>query len=262
MGNVVSRTLTQGSQPRFCVSVFLRSVAFLLGQTVSTLVIGSIALLATPVVPYRLRYRIVNQWTRFNLWWLGVTCRLHHRVAGLDNIPAKPTIILCKHQSAWETIALQLYFFPQVWVLKRELLLVPFFGWGLATMRPIAIDRRAKQSAMEQILSQGRQRLDSGHWVVVFPEGTRVKPGVRKRYMLGGASLAAATGYPVVPVAHNSGDFWPRNSFLKFPGVIDMVVGDPIDSTNKSAAEINQLAEHWIENTVERLRRSNGHGET
>ena len=240
------------SQSGLLISVFLRSLLFSVGQVCSTLVFGSIALLAT-IVPYRVRYRIVTKWTRFNLWWLHKTCGVHHQVTGLENIPAAPTIIMCKHESAWETLALQLFFAPQVWVLKRELLWIPFFGWGLATMRPIAIERKAKQNALEQILVQGRQRLDSGHWVVVFPEGTRVRPGMRGRYRLGGAALAAETGYPVLPVAHNAGDFWPRNSFLKFPGTIDLEIGPLVESTGRTATEINQLVESWIEPTVERL---------
>jgi 1-acyl-sn-glycerol-3-phosphate acyltransferase len=139
-------------------------------------------------------------------------------------------------------------------VIKRELLWIPFFGWGLATLRPIAIDRRSNRAALAQILSQGRARLKDGCWVVIFPEGTRVAPGERRRYRQGGALLAAKTGQPVLPVAHNAGDFWPRNGFIKRPGTIQLAIGPVIESSGRSAADINRLAETWIEATVGKMR--------
>ena len=139
-------------------------------------------------------------------------------------------------------------------MLKRELLRIPFFGWGLATLRPIAIDRAAGRSALDQVLEQGRRRLAEGIWVVVFPEGTRVAPGAQRRYRLGGAVLAERTGSPVVPVAHNAGDYWPRRGFLKRPGTIRLVIGEPIESKGRSATEINARAAEWIESTVRTLR--------
>ncbi|MDX1512869.1 MAG: lysophospholipid acyltransferase family protein [Gammaproteobacteria bacterium] len=234
------------------MSIALRSTCFAAGQIAATIVFAPLVVLSA-LVPYRLRYRLVVRWTYFNIWWLKQTCRLTHVVEGTDNIPDAPAIVLCKHQSAWETLILQYYFSPQVWVLKKELLMVPFLGWGLAALRPIAIDRSAGRDAMSQVLEQGRQRLASGCWVVVFPEGTRVPPGARRRYKLGGAILAERTGKPVVPVAHNAGLYWPRNSFFKFPGTIRLVIGEPVDSTGKKAAEINAIAERWIESTVDRL---------
>jgi len=233
--------------------LFMRSVLFTTGMALLA-VPFSIAALIALLIPYRLRYALVSQWTHWNLWWLDKTCRLNHVVHGEENIPARAGIVLCKHESAWETFALQRYFKPQVWVLKRELLWIPFFGWGLATLRPIAINRSSGRAALDQILAQGRARLADGCWVVIFPEGTRVAPGSRRRYGSGGAMLAAKTAAPVVPVAHNAGDFWPRNAFLKYPGTIEIAIGPPIDSTGRSAAEINALAEQWIESTVQNLR--------
>ena len=230
-----------------------RSSLFAAGQVLLTLLFSPIALAAL-VLPYRTRYRVVMRWTFLNIWWLEVTCGLRYRVEGLENIPGRPTIVLCKHQSAWETLVLPRYFSPQTWVLKRELLRIPFFGWGLATLRPIAIDRAAGRSAMDQVLEQGRRRLTEGIWVVVFPEGTRVAPGTRRRYRLGGAVLAERTGNVVVPVAHNAGDYWPRRGFLKRPGTIRLVIGEPIVSEGRSAAEINARAAEWIESTVHALR--------
>ena len=196
--------------------VLVRSSLFTLGLVGSTLVFTPIAL-ASMLLPYRYRWRVVTRWSRFNLYWLSVTCGVKSEVEGLENIPPEPTVILSRHESAWETLALQRWFAPQVWVLKRELLRIPFFGWGLATMRPIAIDRSAGLGAFEQMMKQGEERLANGCWVVVFPEGTRVPPGVRRRFKQGGARLAVHTGRPAVPIAHNAGDCWPRNSFCKYP---------------------------------------------
>ena len=179
-----------------------------------------------------------------------MTCGIHYEVIGRENIPATNAIVLCKHQSAWETLALPLCLPPLAFVIKRELLRIPLFGWGLALLEPIAIDRLARRKAIQQLLTQGRERLEAGRWVVVFPEGTRVAAGSKGIYSLGGALLAERTGYPVIPVAHNAGECWPRRRFLKRPGTIQLTFGPVIESTGKSAEEINALAESWIEKTV------------
>ena len=238
---------------RVTAGVVAGSSLFALGLAASTLVFTPIALISM-LLPYRLRWHVVTQWSRFNVFWLGVTCRIRTEVEGLENIPGEPAVVLSRHESAWETLALQRHFAPQVWVLKRELLRIPFFGWGLATMRPIAIDRGAALSAFEQILEQGQARLAGGCWVVVFPEGTRVPPGERRRFKQGGARLAVHTGRPVVPVAHNAGDCWPRNSFLKYPGTIRVVVGNPIETAGRKPLEVNRHAERWIHDTLGRVR--------
>ena len=235
-------------------ALFVRSMLFAAGQALLSVPFSIAAILAL-LLPYRLRYALVSRWTHWNLWWLDKTCGLNHRAVGKDNAPEQPTIIFCKHESAWETLALQRYFRPQVWVIKRELLWIPFFGWGLATLRPIAIDRKANRANLNHILTQGRERLNDGCWVVIFPEGTRVAPGERRRYRQGGALLAEKTGYPVLPVAHNAGDFWPRNSFIKHRGTIELAIGPLIESAGRSAAEINRLAESWIESAVVDMRR-------
>jgi 1-acyl-sn-glycerol-3-phosphate acyltransferase len=234
-------------------ALLVRSVLYAVGQGLLSVFFSVAAMLAL-LLPYRLRYALVSRWTHMNLWWLEKTCGLRHMVRGEENIPAQPVIIFCKHESAWETLALQRYFTPQVWVIKRELLWIPFFGWGLATLRPIAIDRSAGRAGLEQILAQGRERLKDGCWVVIFPEGTRVAPGERRRYRQGGALLAETTGVPVLPVAHNAGDFWPRNSFIKYPGTIELRIGPVIETTGRSANEINRLAEDWIESAVNDIR--------
>lgn len=238
--------------PSISNGVFWRSLAFSLGQLISTPIFG-IGGLCIFFLPFSQRYRFLTQWGRFNLWWLKKTCRLSFRVQGKEHIPPGPAVVLCKHQSAWETIALQRIFPPQVWVLKQNLLWIPFFGWGLALLEPIAINRKTWRKALEQIILQGRQRLTAGRWVVIFPEGTRVPPGTMRRFGIGGAALAQATGYPVVPVAHNAGYYWPRYGFIKYPGVIDIVVGPSIDTQAKTAVQVNQAAYHWIKEAMEEI---------
>lgn len=219
----------------------------------------SVPVWAIPLVflfplPHSWRYRWVQSWCRFNLWWLKVSCGLDRHIDGLDNIPDdRPVIVMSKHQSTWETIALQTFLPPVVFVLKRELLRIPFFGWGLAAMRSIAIDRGSGRRAVQELVEQGRERLDDGIGVVVFPEGTRTAPGQHRRYRLGGAVLASETGYPILPVAHNSGEFWPRHSWFKWPGTIQLVVGPVIESAGRSPEEILQQAETWIEAEVLRI---------
>jgi 1-acyl-sn-glycerol-3-phosphate acyltransferase len=164
-----------------------------------------------------------------------------------------PFIVLSKHQSAWETLAFQVIFPRQVWVVKRELLWIPFFGWGLAMLSPIAIDRGAGRRALSQLLEQGRERLARRYCIVIFPEGTRVAPGNRGQYRAGGAWLAVKTATPVLPVAHNAGELWPRHALVKRPGLITVSIGAPIDPRNLTPDELNQRVEEWIEGEVRRI---------
>jgi len=203
--------------------------------------------LATFPLPRMLRYRIISGWSCTVVFFARMLVGIDWKVEGRENLPARPAVILSNHQSAWETLAFQLIFPPQVLVLKRELLWIPFFGWGLALMSPIAINRSRGVAALRSIARRGRQRLEQGFWVVVFPEGTRVAPGERRAYQLGGAWLAAASGAPIVPVAHNAGRVWPRNAFLKRPGTVTVRIGPPIDSSNRDPKMLNALAETWIE---------------
>ncbi len=226
--------------------LFIRSAAFSVGMVLSAIVFAIPAVLMFPL-PFRARYGFISQWARFNIWMLAKTCNLRYEVKGRENIPHGAAVVLCKHQSAWETLALQEIFPPQVWVLKRELLLVPFFGWGLAMLEPIAINRGSKKKAMTQVLEQGTARLKNGRWVVIFPEGTRVAPGRRGNYRLGGARLAEHSGFPVVPVAHNAGEYWARRQFIKQPGTITISIGPPIPSEGCTAAQIHEAAVAWIE---------------
>ena len=207
------------------------------------------ALLALATFPLRpmARYRVISGWSRAALFLARSLLGIDWKVEGHENLPTGPAVILSKHQSAWETIAFQCIFPPQVYILKRELLWIPFFGWGLALMSPIAIDRSRGFAALRNIARRGRERLDQGFWVVIFPEGTRVAPGERRAYQLGGAWLAAASGAPIVPVAHNAGRVWPRNSFIKRPGTVTVRIGPPIESRDRDPKMLNTLAEAWIE---------------
>jgi len=203
--------------------------------------------LATFPLPRMARYRVISGWSRLVIWLARIVLGIRFQVEGREHLPSVPSVILAKHQSAWETMAFQVIFPPQVHVLKRELLWIPFFGWGLALMSPIAIDRSRGVKALRAIARRGRVRLEQGFWVVVFPEGTRVRPGERRPYQLGGAWLAAAAGAPVVPVAHNAGLVWPRNAFLKRPGTVTIRIGPMIDAAGRDPKALNDMAEAWIE---------------
>jgi len=232
--------------------IAIRSTLFAAVLTLITPVFAFLALLTFPLPPL-MRYRVITQWTRLTMWAAEAICGIRYRVIGAEHIPKSPCIILSKHQSAWETLAFQLIFPPQVWVLKKELLRVPFFGWGLAMLSPIAIDRSLRREALQQLVDQGRERLATGFSIVIFPEGTRVAPGVRGRYRPGGARLAVQTGTPVLPVAHNAGLCWPRNAFLKRPGTITVSIGAPIDPAGINADALAARVEEWIESEMPKL---------
>ena len=220
---------------------------------ISTTVLFSTLALLLLLLPFKTRYGFVRWFAVWNVWLLKSLCGLNYEIEGQENIPANTAIIFAKHQSTWETMALQLIFPPQTFVVKKELMWVPFFGWGLAALKPIAIKRGSGRSAIKQVVRQGIERLKAGIWVVIFPEGTRVRPGQRVRYKLGGAILAAKSGYPVVPVAHNSGEYWPKKQFLKKPGTIKIVIGPPIQSKDRKPEDILAEAETWIETTMDRI---------
>jgi len=225
---------------------------FFLGMVISTVLFSPFAILSS-VLPILPRMRFISWWARFIMFWLRVTCKIHHQVQGFDHLMTGPAVILSKHQSAWETIAFQAIFPPQAWALKREALWIPFFGWGLAATRPIAINRATRIRALDQLLEQGKKRLTEGRWVVIFPEGTRMAPGVRGRYSPGGAALAVRSGTPVVPVAHNAGLFWGRRRFIKQPGTVQVCIGPAIQTQGRKPRAVNQEVEEWIENKMAAL---------
>lgn len=224
----------------------LRSALFNFIMWASVLVYAPLSLLTAPL-PYRLRHGFIVRWAWFQVWMLQRLCRIDHVVEGAAHIPPGAAVVLAKHQSTWETLAFTRIFPAHTWVLKRELMWIPLFGWALALLKPIAIDRGAGRRAIDQVVTQGRARLGAGIWVMVFPEGTRVAPGTTRRWGIGGAVLAAETGYPVVPVAHDAGRFWRRRSFIKHPGTIRVAIGPPIDTRGKAPEEINRVAQAWVE---------------
>lgn len=232
--------------------IFLRSAVFLLAALAVTVFYG-IFTVPLAIFWHDVGYDCAVSWGRQILRLAKFICGIDYRVRGLENLPAVPTVIMAKHQSAWETVGILAHVPRAVWIIKRELLWVPIIGWVLGGLQSIAIDRGSGKSARDQILEQGRDRLRRGRWVVIFPEGTRVAPGERKRYGLGGAYLAGGTGAPVLPVAHNAGELWRRNAFLKYPGTITLSFGPPIETAGKDVARIGKEAEEWIEGEMRRL---------
>lgn len=232
--------------------IYLRSFLFAIVLAIVTPPYALFGFLVFPFSP-RVRHRIITSWAPLVMWFVWHVLGIRYRVIGRENIPAVPSVILSKHQSAWETMALQVIFPPLCFVLKRELLRVPFFGWALAQIPGIAIDRADGKSALAKVIEQGKARLTEGFWVVVFPEGTRTAPGTTRRYKPGGGALAVQAGAPVVPVAHNAGEYWGRNAFLKYPGEVVVSIGPVIDTAGLDAATVNARAEAWVEAEMRRL---------
>ncbi len=235
----------------------LRSSLFALVQILITPPFAVVALLTFPL-PAIARYRIIRGWSRLIVLCAAVICGIRYRVVGQAHIPAQPCVVLSNHHSAWETMAFHVILPPQVYVIKRELLWIPFFGWGLAMLSPIAIDRSSGMRALKHMLEQGKDRLTRGFWVIVYPEGTRMAPAQRGKYQTGGAAIAVHAGAPVLPIAHNAGDYWRRNAFIKYPGLITVSIGRAIDSRGLKAATLTRQAEDWIESEMQRLGRDNG----
>lgn len=232
------------------IVLFLRSLLFMLLIVLATVIWAPLCFLFAPL-PYAKRYYWTSRWNMFVLWAVKTVCGIRYKVKGYENLPDAPVILLSKHQSAWETI-FYLYFMPRplVYVFKKELLYIPFFGWGIALLRMIPIDRKKGKDAFAHVVEQGRKRLADGQWIIMFPEGTRIPVGQKGKYKGGGARLAIETNTPVVPIAMNSGECWPKNSFIKQPGTITVSIGKPISPQGKSTADLMQEVENWIESEM------------
>jgi 1-acyl-sn-glycerol-3-phosphate acyltransferase len=231
-------------------SMLIRSAIFSVVVPVFTVFYSMLCVASWPL-PLRYRFQVVMGWSRTIVWLLKVICHIDYQIIGRESIDCSRTsIIMSKHQSAWETFYLPPRFKETAIILKRELYWVPFFGWGMAPSSPIGIDRNNKASAMSQIITQGKKYLDAGRWVLVFPEGTRIAPGEVGKYRLGGARLAVEAGYPILPVAHNAGYYWSRRKFIKTPGTIKLVYGPLIETKGRTAEEVLQLTKDWIETTM------------
>lgn len=232
--------------------LYLRSALYYLVMVVSLLVLFIAMVVAAPF-DYRWRAALGRLWAGFQMWALKITCGLSYRIRGSENTPDRPYVAMVKHQSAWETLVSHLLFRDAAWVFKRQLLWLPLLGWGLALTKPIAVDRTSPKQALDQVIRQGTELLSDGRTIVIYPEGTRVAPGKRGKYMPGGSLLAVKAGVPVLPVAHNAGVFWPRSSFVKFPGQIEVVIGPVIESEGKTARQLTREVEDWIESTMAEL---------
>jgi 1-acyl-sn-glycerol-3-phosphate acyltransferase len=242
-----------GATKPISLGIRLRSIIFFVLYNLMGIVHSLACVAVAPFQTFEQRYRFVNLWTRATMWLLHRLNGVEIRVSGSENLPSgEPLVLLANHQSQWETFYLQLLVTPQATVLKRELLRVPFFGWALALLRPIAIDRGQPGQALKTILRLGQERLDQGISVVIYPEGTRQPPGRVGQFNAGGAMLACRAGRRVVPIAHNAGDCWPARSIWRFPGTIHVVVGEPIDCAGKTPKAVNQQAEDWIRATLAR----------
>ena len=232
---------------------YFYSLAFVLSMFISSVyvsIIGTLFLL----FPFSVRYKYINFYSVLNLWVLKHLCHIDYRVEGIENIPKdEACIIFSKHQSALETMMVQRIFPPLTFVVKRELLWMPFFGWGLRAIDPIGINRKAGRKAIFQVVEQGIDRLKKGIWIVIFPEGTRSKPGTRLPYKKGGAILASKSEHRVIPVAHTAGEFWPKGFFSRQTGTIVMSIGPAIETKGRKADEIMKEAECWIETKMKEM---------
>lgn len=229
----------------------LRSFVFYCLYAGFTTVFSLLAVCIVMLLPYRQRLAIILLWNRFVLAAAKYVCGIHYRIHGLENLPTGSYVALAKHQSAWETFLLLLVLRPVSIILKKELLNIPGFGWGLRMLKPIPIDRDNPRVALRQIQETGLQRLQQENMpVLVFPEGTRIAPGKTGRYARSGASLAVAANVPLVFIAHNAGYFWPSSHMMKYPGTIDLYISEPVSTEGRSAAELTKMAEAWIESHV------------
>lgn len=235
------------------VNLYARSLLFSIIMSVAVILYSFFCILAYPF-PFRYRYAIIAAFTGAIIWILKILCHVDYRIEGLENIPKNRVgVVLSKHQSMWETFLLPRIFWHSAIILKRELLWMPFFGWGLALIDPIAINRSDKTSAMKQIITKGKKCLDAGRWIIMFPEGTRIPYGKIGTYRSGGTRLAVATGYPVIPVAHNAGRYWAKRGFLKYPGTIQVVIGPLIETKDKKPEAVLLDVKNWIEDTIKQI---------
>jgi 1-acyl-sn-glycerol-3-phosphate acyltransferase len=239
------------------VLIYIRSLLFYLYLVFITVFGAVFCVLITPLTSVAQRYSIVRFWSYLNLQMLDLVCKIQYQVLGMEHIQecgSKPMILLSKHQSAWETIVYP-YIFPKTlcFVSKRELLWLPFFGWALASLKMITINRGDRETARAAVAVQGRERLAQGQWIAIFPEGTRTPVGSYRPYRKGGFRLALATGTDIIPVAQNAGNVWPRNSFLKYPGMVTVSVGHAISVKDKSEEQIQTEVEAWIEGQMHRI---------
>lgn len=232
--------------------VTLRSALFFVGYALLTVVYGTCALVLW-MFPPLVRHRILISWCWLIIYWLRFSCGVRFVVFGEEHLRQNdtPKVVLSKHQSAWETLMLQGLCWPCSTILKKELLNIPFFGWGLRCLRPIAIDRSNPREALKQVKQQGLARLEDGMNLLLFPEGTRTAPGERGKYARSGTDIAVTAGADIIPIAVNAGHCWPSKDWRRYPGLVTVVVGAPIVSDGRTSRELIEQVEQWIESELE-----------
>ena len=234
------------------ISSFIRTCFFYLGYFSSLILWTILCITVGNFLSLKKRYKYFLYWNKFAIKWLSLCCGVKVSIIGIENIPKHPVILISNHQSPWETIFLYYYFSPVSAILKKELLRIPLFGWSLAMLKPIAIDRKRKLNARLAILKQGKELLENNISILIFPEGTRVNPGKIKKYQAGGAVLAIEAGATVLPVSHNAGYYWPSGKFIKYPGTIKVTIGKPIETTGRSARELIDEVETWNRQSLQK----------
>lgn len=232
----------------------IRATCFYIGFYLVTIVHALLSLLVAKPLPFVQRFKFVTLANYFYIFWLRLCCGVKVKLEGAENLPTSgPYVLLANHQSEWETLYLQTLIRPQSPVLKKELLDLPFFGWALKLIEPIALDRSKKRGALKQLLSDGKERLDRGINVVVFPQGTRLEVGQQGKFNKGGALLACSAGVPVVTLVHNAGLLWPGKQFSKTPGTVTVRIGPVISTEGKTVDEVHQVSEHWLLTNMQEL---------
>lgn len=239
-------------QHKLTLAIILRSITFwvLAGSVLPFYCI--LALISAPLPP-RLRHRLIMSASIYFTFLLKHIGRIKYTVEGVDNVPVEPAIFAGNHQSAWETVVLNCFLPQCVWIMKKEVFNIPFYGWGVRGLSTIAIDRSKGENAMTQMITQGRERLKLGFWIIMFPEGTRLKPKVRKPFKHGAAKLALSLNVPIVPFAHNAGYYLPRNSFWLYPGTVSVVIGQPIYPKSEVPAEYTHQLEEWVHGQLDKM---------
>lgn len=233
--------------------VYFRSLIFYTLHNLSGIIAGVLLIIVWPILPYAIHRRLTSLWIMLSMLLLRICCGIRIKIEGKAHREVHPCVIMAKHQSTWETIFLQHYFGPASAIAKKELLYIPFFGWGLATMRPILIDRKNPIQALKDIKTKGLQRLRQGNNLLIFPEGTRVPPGSVGTYARSGADIACTAQVPIIPVAHNAAECWPHKTIMKYPGTITVVIGDPIDTQGRDRKELTETVKNWIEEQLAQL---------
>lgn len=234
--------------------LFIRSTLFMMAISVLSLIWCPLLYLAAPF-PFVIRKHLFRTWSRGVILFARMFCGIKHHVTGLAHLPNEPVVFFSKHQSAWETLALVSILPPNCFVCKQSLLNIPVFGWGMRVGKHIPIDRSAGMKAFKKIISLGKARLAEGLSIVIFPEGTRTLPGEHPKFHKTGAALAKATGAKLMPIALNSGYYWPKNRWVKHPGTIEVVIGEPIDTSKLDVTELNNQAYEWIKVNTKKLER-------